>query len=146
MKCLLSLRTCFGGIDVLKDWLDVAVRPTGAAWRAAQDEDGLERLVLQLDRLRPRLIVMEASGGYERLLAAALAAASLPVAVVNARHVRDFARSQGKLAKTDRLDAAVIAHFSEVSELIPQPPVPGGGAGACSSRDPPTPACPYAGG
>ena len=136
----------FVGIDVSKDWLDVAVRPTGAAWRAAQDEDGLERLVRQLDKLRPRLIVMEASGGYERLLAAALAAASLPVAVVNARHVRDFARSQGKLAKTDRLDAAVIAHFGEVSELIPQPPVPGGGAGACSSRDPPTPACPYAGG
>ena len=114
----------FVGIDVSEDWLDVAVRPTGAAWRAAQDEDGLERLVRQLDRLRPRLIVMEASGGYERLLAAALAAVSLPVAVVNARHVRDFARSQGKLAKTDRLDAAVIAHFGEVSELIPQPPVP----------------------
>ena len=114
----------FVGIDVSEDWLDVAVRPTGAAWRAAQDEDGLEQLVRQLNELRPRLIVMEASGGYERLLAAALAAASLPVAVVNARHVRDFARSQGKLAKTDRLDAAVIAHFGEVSELIPQPPVP----------------------
>ncbi len=84
----------FVGIDVSVDWLDVAVRPTGAAWRAAQNE--------------------EASGGCERLAAAALAVAGLPVAVVNARHVRDFARSQGKLAKTDRLDAAVIAHFGEV--------------------------------
>ena len=114
----------FVGIDVSEDWLDVAVRPTGAAWRAAQDEDGVEQLVRQLEALRPQLIVMEASGGHERLPAAALAAAGLPVAVVNARHVRDFARPHGKLAKTDRLDAAVIAHFGEVSELQPQPPVP----------------------
>ena len=114
----------FVGIDVSEDWLDVAVRPTGAAWRAAQDEDGVEQLVRQLEALRPQLIVMEASGGHERLPAAVLAAAGLPVAVVNARHVRDFARSHGKLAKTDRLDAAVIAHFGEVSELQPQPPVP----------------------
>ncbi len=114
----------FVGIDVSGDWLDVAVRPTGAAWRAAQNEDAIDELVRQLDALRPRLIVMEASGGCERLPAAALAVAGLPVAVVNARHVREFARSQGKLAKTDRLDAAVIAHFGEVSELQPQPPVP----------------------
>ena len=138
----------FVGIDVSKDWLDVAVRPTGAAWRAAQDEDGLERLVQQLDKLRPRLIVMEASGGYERLLAAALASASLPVAVVNARHVRDFARSQGKLAKTDRLDAAVIAHSTSRRGQRTHTSAAGSrrGAGACSTRDPPTPACPYADG
>ncbi len=114
----------FVGIDVSGDWLDVAVRPTGAAWRAAQNEDAIDELVRQFNELRPQLIVMEASGGCERLPAAALAVAGLPVAVVNARHVREFARSQGKLAKTDRLDAAVIAHFGEVSELQPQPPVP----------------------
>ncbi len=111
----------FVGIDVSGDWLDVAVRPTGAAWRAAQNEDAIDELVRQFNELRPQLIVMEASGGHERLPAAALAAVGLPIAVVNARHVREFARSQGKLAKTDRLDAAVIAHFGEVSELAGLP-------------------------
>ena len=111
----------FVGIDVAKDWLDIAVRPTGAAWRVAQDDEGIADLVRQLAKLQPRLIVMEASGGYERLPAIALDAARLPVAVVNARHVREFAKSQGKLAKTDRLDAALAAHFGEVSNIKPRP-------------------------
>ncbi len=111
----------FVGIDVAKDWLDIAVRPTGAAWRVAQDEEGVADLVRQLTKLQPKLIVMEASGGYERLSAIALDAARLPVAVVNARHVREFAKSQGKLAKTDRLDAASAAHFGEVSNIKPRP-------------------------
>ena len=108
----------FVGIDVGKDWLDIAVRPTGAAWRVAQDDEGVADLVQQLTKLQPKLIVMEASGGYERLSAIALDAARLPVAVVNARHVREFAKSQGKLAKTDRLDAASAAHFGEVSKEL----------------------------
>ena len=111
----------FVGIDVAKDWLDIAVRPTGAAWRVAQDDEGVADLVQQLTKLQPKLIVMEASGGYERLSAIALDAARLPVAVVNARHVREFAKSQGKLAKTDRLDAALAAHFGEVSDITPRP-------------------------
>ena len=111
----------FVGIDVAKDWLDIAVRPTGAAWRVAQDDEGVADLVRQLTKLQPKLIVMEASGGYERLPAIALDAARLPVAVVNARHVREFAKSQGKLAKTDRLDAASAAHFGEVSNIKPRP-------------------------
>ena len=112
------------GIDVSKEWLDVAVRPTSVAWRAAQDEAGIDELVRHLGDLRPRLVVMEATGGYEAPLVAALGIAEVPVAVVNPRQVRDFARSQGKLAKTDRLDAAVIAHFGEVSGTVAQPLVP----------------------
>ena len=114
----------FVGIDVSKDWVDVAMRPTGAAWRAAQDEAGIDALVQQLQKLRPQLVVLEATGGYETPLVAALGAAAVPVAVVNPRQVRDFARSQGKLAKTDRLDAAVIAHFGEVSGTVAQPLIP----------------------
>lgn len=111
----------FVGIDVSKAWVDVAVRPTGDGWRVKQDQEGIDGLVLRLQELAPQLVVMEASGGYEVPLAAALSAAGVPVAVVNPRHVRDFARSQGILAKTDRLDAAVIAHFGEVSEVTTQP-------------------------
>ena len=114
----------FVGIDVSKEWLDVAVRPTGIAWRAAQDEAGIEELVQQLSDLHPQLVVLEATGGYQTLLVTALGSAAIPVAVVNPRQVRDFARSQGKLAKTDRLDAATIAQFGEVSNIVAQPLVP----------------------
>ena len=113
----------FVGIDVAKDWLDIAVRPTGAAWRVAQDDEGIADLVRELAIRSARSSskpVMEASGGYERLSAIALDAARLPV-VVNARLVREFAKSQGKLAKTDRLDAALAAHFGEVSNITPRP-------------------------
>ena len=111
----------FVGIDVSKDWVDVAVRPTGAAWRSAYDEAGVEALVQQLRELGPRLVVLEATGGYEVPLVVALGTAKVPVAVVNPRQVRDFARSLGKLAKTDRLDAAAIAHFGEASGAVAQP-------------------------
>jgi transposase len=114
----------FVGIDVSKDWLDIAVRPSGAAWRGTPDEAGIVELVQHLGDLHPRLVVLEATGGYETLLVTALGTASIPVAVVNPRQVRDFARSQGKLAKTDRLDAAVIAQFGEVSGIVAQPLVP----------------------
>ena len=95
-------------------------RPTGEAWRVDQDQAGVEALVLRLQAMSPQCIVMEATGGYEAPIAAALGAAGLPVAVVNPRQVRDFARSQGKLAKTDRLDAAVIAHFGQAGEVTGQ--------------------------
>ena len=114
----------FIGIDVSKDWVDVAVRSTGDTWRVNQDQEGIDALVLRLQSLSPQCVVMEATGGYEMPLSIALGAAGIPVAVVNPRQVRDFARSQGKLAKTDRIDAAVIAHFGEVSGIVAQPLVP----------------------
>lgn len=101
------------GIDVSKGRLDVAVRPTQEQWIVANDPKGTDDLVAQLEDLRPSLIVLEASGGYERPVVAALAAVGLPVAVVNPRQVRDFAKATGKLAKTDKLDAQALAHFGE---------------------------------
>ena len=113
----------FIGIDVAKAQLDVAVRPTGERWTVPQTEAGVADLVARLQPLAPTLIVLEATGGLERLASAALAAAGLPVAVVNPRQVRDFAKATGRLAKTDRLDAQVLAHFAEA--VRPQPrPVP----------------------
>ena len=110
------------GIDVAKDWLDVAVHPSGEHWQVTQDPKGLAGLVQRLVVLGPSLIVLEASGGYEGVVVSVLGEAGLPVAVVNPRSVRDFARSQGVLAKTDRLDAAVIARYGKVSGVNPQPP------------------------
>jgi transposase len=109
----------FVGIDVAKDRLDVHLRPSGEAFAVARAGEGLVGLVERLQALVPRLIVMEATGGYETIVASALAAARLPLAVVNPRQIRDFARATGKLAKTDRLDAAAIAHFAEAV----QPPI-----------------------
>jgi transposase len=103
----------FVGIDVAKDRLDVHLRPNGEPFAVARDGEGLAALVERLQALAPALIVMEATGGYETIVASALAAAHLPLAVVNPRQIRDFARATGKLAKTDRLDAAAIAHFAE---------------------------------
>ena len=99
------------GIDVAKAQLDVAVQPTGTTWTVARARGGLRRLQGQLEALRPTRIVLEASGGYERAVVAALSAAGLPV-VVNPRQTRDFARAHGILAKTDRLDARVLARFA----------------------------------
>ena len=101
------------GIDVAKAQVDVAVRPTDDRWEAPRDEAGIQTLVSQLKSLEPVMVLLEASGGLELSLVAALAAASLPVVVVNPRQVRDFAKATGKLAKTDALDAAVLAHFAE---------------------------------
>jgi transposase len=107
------------GIEVSQAALDVALRPGGASWRAANDAAGSTELVGRLQRLGPRLLVLEATGGLERLVAAALALAGLPVAVVNLRQVRDCAKATGRLAKTDALDAAALAHFAEASSLSP---------------------------
>ena len=101
------------GIDVSKDRLDVHLRPSGESFAVARDGDGLAALVERLQALAPALVVMEATGGYETIVASALGAAHLPLAVVNPRQIRAFARATGRLAKTDRLDAAAIAHFAE---------------------------------
>jgi len=103
----------FVGIDVSKDRLDVALRPSGDRWAVAHEEPGLATLVARLQGLAPTLIVLEATGGLAVPLTGALAAAGLPVVVVNPRQVRDFAKATGKLAKTDALDAAVLAQFAE---------------------------------
>lgn len=101
------------GIDVAKAELVVAARPSGECWTVANDERGVRTLVERLRTERPELIVLEATGGYELLCASALAAAGLPVVVVNPRQVRDFAKATGQLAKTDRIDADVLALFAE---------------------------------
>ena len=101
------------GIDVSKERIDVAVRPTGRSWSVSYDEAGVDDLIAQLKDLKPAGVITESTGGLELPLVAALTAASLPIAVVNPRQVRDFARSTGQLAKTDRLDARVLAHFGE---------------------------------
>ncbi|HJT08023.1 MAG TPA: IS110 family transposase [Stellaceae bacterium] len=103
----------FIGIDVAKDRLDVHLRPSGESFAVARDGEALAGLVERLQALAPALVVMEATGGYETVVASALGAAHLPLAVVNPRQIHDFARATGKLAKTDRLDAAAIAHFAE---------------------------------
>jgi transposase len=102
----------FVGIDVSKDTLDVCVYPTQESFRVSNDQSGVDELIQRLQRINPRLIVCEATGGYETLAASSLAAAGLPVVVVNARQIRDFAKSIGRLAKTDALDAGVIARFA----------------------------------
>ena len=102
------------GIDVAKAQLDVAVRPSGDRWEVPHDEAGVRQMVSRLTALEPGMVLLEASGGLELPLVAALAAEAVPVVVINPRQVRDFARATGKLAKTDALDAAVLARFAEV--------------------------------
>lgn len=108
------------GVDVSKDTLDVGRQGSSRTTRYAYAEAGLAQLVEQVQAWRPSLIVLEASGGYERRLVAVLAAAKLPYAVVNPRQVRDFAKSKGILAKTDRLDARILADFGASHRPAPQ--------------------------
>jgi transposase len=104
----------YAGIDVSKDFLDMAVLPTGEKKRYANDEAGIGKLTAKLKKLSPVLTVMEPTGGLEAPLAAALTLEGIKTAVVNARQVRDYARATGKLAKTDRLDALVMVEFASV--------------------------------
>lgn len=108
------------GIDVSKARLDTSLND-GKVASFANDEAGIAALVERLQAQTPKLIVLEATGGFERIAAAALAAAQLPVAVVNPRQVRDFAKASGRLAKTDRLDAAVLAHFAQAIQPAQRP-------------------------
>ena len=103
----------FVGIDVAKDRLDVHVRPNGEAFAVARDGKGLAELTERLGAMTPRLVVVEATGGFEVTVAAAIAGAGLPLAVVNPRQIRCYAKALGRLAKTDALDAEVIAMFGE---------------------------------
>jgi transposase len=112
---------CYIGIDVSKDHLDVYLRPQAQAFQVSNDPDGLAQLVERLAPLAPAGIVLEATGGLEVPAAAALAAAGLAPALVNPRQARDFAKALGYLAKTDRIDAAVLAHFAEAVQPVPRP-------------------------
>ena len=107
------LSQMFVGIDVAKAQLDIALRPTGERWAVPNDEPGITALVGRLQAVQPTLIVLEATGGSHRAVVAALAAAALPLVVVNPRQVRDFAKATGQLATTDTLDARAVAHFAE---------------------------------
>src|SRR5262249_19260867 len=111
----------FIGIDVSKDQLDIACRPERTRWSVANDSTGIAEFLIQLRQLKPTLIVLEATGGWQFALVAALAVAKLPFAVVNPRQVRDFAKATGQLAKTDALDADILAHFAEAVRPTPRP-------------------------
>jgi len=121
MSTSLSSAPPFVGIDVGKDRLQVHVRPQGLSFQEANDEPGIQALVARLAGLAPALIVLEATGGYQNSLVGALAVAGLPTAVVNPRQARRFAEATGRLAKTDALDAGVLAHFAEAVRPQPRP-------------------------
>lgn len=110
----------FVGIDVSKDRLDVHVRPGGESFAVSRDGKGLEELVGRLRTLSPILVAVEATGGFETIVAAAVAGAALPLAVVNPAQIRHFAQAVGKRAKTDPIDAGVIAHFADAVRPVPR--------------------------
>ena len=101
------------GIDVSKDWLDIVALPSGETWRTENTDSTMGVLIEQLEKLKPERIVLEATGGYEQLVTTQLYLAKLPVCRVNPKRVRYFARSIGQLAKTDKLDATLLARFGE---------------------------------
>jgi transposase len=108
----------YAGVDVSKDHLDVCLRWSepeshDEAFLVTHDYAGIDTLISRLVQERPAMVILEATGGFERAVVGALAAAGLPVAVVNPRQVRDFARATGRLAKTDRIDAGILARFAE---------------------------------
>ena len=111
----------FVGIDVSKDRLDVHVRPSGESFAVSRDGAGIADLAERLRVARPTLVVLEATGGFEVTVAAGLAGAGLPLAVVNPAQIRAFARAVGQLAKTDRLDAEIIARFADQVRPEPRP-------------------------
>jgi len=111
------------GIDIAKDHLDIHVRPTAETWRVAHTSEQFPALIARFKDLAPERIILEATGGLEVLLATQLAAAALPVVVINPRQARDFAKATGQLAKTDQVDARVLAHFGEALQP-PMRPLP----------------------
>ena len=112
---------CFIGIDVSKATLDIAALPDGESWTVTNDDHGLAELAPRLVTLAPVLIVLEATGGFEMLAAITLAKHGLPIAIVNPRQVRDFAKAMGQLAKTDALDAGMLADFAQRVRPTPRP-------------------------
>lgn len=111
----------FVGIDVASDHLDIAVRPGEQVWGVRNDDEGISHLVERLAQIAPALVILEATGGIEVPLVGALVTAALPVAVVNPRQTRDFARATGRLAKTDKIDARILAQFAEAVRPAPRP-------------------------
>src|SRR5262245_9063852 len=119
---------CYGdhiGIDVSKRYLDVSIRSTGEIFRVDNKKDGLKDLIKELRAYRSALIVLEATGGYEVGAVKALQSRSFHVAVVNPRQVKNFARALGYCAKTDAIDASILAHFAEAIKPSPQEAVTG---------------------
>jgi transposase len=112
---------CFVGIDISKATLDIACLPDGESWTVTNDDLGLAELAPRLIALAPVLVVLEATGGFEMLAAITLAKVGLPIAVVNPRQVRDFAKAMGRLAKTDALDAGILADFAQRVRPEPRP-------------------------
>src|SRR4029434_6429013 len=119
--CCLERSLIFVGIDVCKAQLDVAIRPTGQTLSVTNDKAGIKILVKRLEKLQATLVVLESTGGLERQVILALIGADISVVMANPRHVRDFAKSTGQLAKTDRIDAAVLAHYAEAIRPKPRP-------------------------
>lgn len=111
----------FVGIDVCKAQLDVAIRPTAQILSVSNDRAGIKTLIKHIEKLRPNLVVLESTGGLERQVMTALIGAEIPVVMVNPRQVRDFAKSTGQLAKTDRIDAAILAHYADAIRPKPRP-------------------------
>jgi transposase len=116
----MSAGPLLGGIDVATAQLDSALRPTGERWAGGNDDAGIAALVERLQARQPTLIVLDATGGEQRAVVAALAAARLPVAVVNPRQARDVAQATGQLAQTEALDARALAHVAEAVRPTPQ--------------------------
>lgn len=112
-------KTIYVGIDISKDYLDVSVIPTGEKRQYPNDQEGIHKLVPWLKKLPAELVVMEPTGGYEAPVAAALSSRHVPVAIVNARQIKEYARATGKVAKTDAIDALVMAEFA--ASVKPQP-------------------------
>ena len=117
----MSAPQAFVGIEVAKAQRDIALRPTGDRWAVTNDAPGIAALVTRLQAVQPTRIVLEATGGDHRAGVAALAAAALPLVVMNPRQVRDLAKATGQLAKTDVLDARTVAHFAEAVRPAPRP-------------------------
>jgi transposase len=115
------MKTSYIGIDISKDSLDICVLPANESWTCKNNTDDIKKLVTSLKAFKPTCIVLEATGGLETTLAVNLNSAGLPVAIVNPRQVRDFARALGKLAKTDKIDAKVLALFAEKMEPVCRP-------------------------
>lgn len=115
------MEAIFVGIDVSKDRLDVHVRPTGEAFVVTRDGNGLQQLIDRLRSLSPTLVAVEATGGFETIVAAAVAGAQLPLAVINPAQIRHFAQAVGQRAKSDPIDAAVISRFAEAVRPEPRP-------------------------
>ncbi len=116
---MISENKCFVGIDVSKNHLDVCILPDNQSLRVSNNSEGHKKLCRNLKKVKPLVIVLEGTGGYEKPIAMAMAQQDLPVAVVNPRQVRDYAKAMNVLAKTDQIDAQVIARFAEA--IKPEP-------------------------